>query len=475
MKSFPMFIDVAGKTVAIVGGGEQAAQKTRLILKTEAEIVLIAPRLDDELSALEAKGRVRHVAAVTCAKTLSQARMAFICTGCAGADAAIASQAKALGVLVNVVDRPELCDLITPAIVDRDPLVVAIGSEGAAPVLAQQVKSRLETMLEPRLGELVALAGRLRGAVAAKIAKDKRRAFWRWAFGGAPRRMFASGKEMHASRLLKETIDAGGPAELDKASSGLVSLVGAGPGSADLMTLRGVQRLQEADVIFYDRLVDPGVLELARRDAERVFVGKEHGSALSWPQERINGVVVAAARDGKRVVRLKSGDPLVFGRAAEEAAACDAAGVEWEVVPGVTAALAAAAEAGVFPTDRGATRHLVLTTGHSPNGTAEPDLAQMARPGVTLAIYMGVGSVGDTEKALLARGAPADAPVTIVESAEHPESRHFATTLDNLAEFTAQERIKSPAMLFVSWPDPDRAALGARPMRLRSAAEGSAA
>ena len=459
MKSFPMFIDVADRIVAILGGGEQAAQKARLILKTEARIVLVAPTLDAELSGLVAAGRARHVAAVSDAQTLRAARIVFVCTGCAGADAAIAAQAQALGKLVNVVDRPDLCDLITPAIVDRDPLVVAIGTEGAAPVLARQVKTRLEAMLEPRLGELAALAGRLREAVAAKIPKPKRRAFWRWAFAETPRRMFAAGQEAHAAQLLKKTIEAGGPAESERDRRGLVSLVGAGPGAADLVTLRGVQRLQEADVIFYDRLVDPAVLELARRDAERVFVGKAPGAALEWPQERINGVVTAAARAGKRVVRLKSGDPLVFGRAAEEAAACEAAGVAWEVVPGVTAALAAAAEARIFPTDRAATRHLVLTTGHSPADAAAPDLAQMARPGATLAIYMGVGSAARTQAGLLAQGAPEDAPVTIVEGSQTPQARRLRATLCDLADLTAREGVKSPAMLFVSWPDPERAAL----------------
>ncbi|MEM9726879.1 MAG: siroheme synthase CysG [Pseudomonadota bacterium] len=461
MKTFPMFIDLADRTVAIVGGGEQAAQKARLLLKTEADLALIAPELDDELSGLVRKGRARHVSAVSDRETLSEARIVFVCTGCAGADAAIAAEAKSLGKLVNVVDRPDLCDLITPAIVDRDPLVVAIGTEGAAPVLARQVKTRLEEMLEPRLGDLVSLAGRLRDAVARRISKDKRRVFWRWVFNEAPRRMFASGREQEAARLLKAAIEAGGPEAPEVEQKGLVSLVGSGPGSADLMTLRGVQRLQEADIIFYDRLVDPGVLELARRDAERVFVGKRHGSALEWPQSRINGVIVAAAREGKRVVRLKSGDPLVFGRAAEEAAACEAAEVDWEVVPGVTAALAAAAEARLFPTDRGATRHLVLTTGASPEGAAEPDLAGMARPGVTLAVYMGVRSSAETQANLLRQGAPEDAPVTIVEGAESRGGRRLHGALGELSDLVKREGVKSPAMVFIQWPDPQRAAFAA--------------
>ena len=293
---------------------------------------------------------------------------------------------RAAGIVTNVVDAPDLCDAFTPSIVDRDPLVVAIGTEGAAPVLARQVKTAVETMLEPRLGDLVALAGRLRDEVARRIAPERRRAFWAWAFSGAPRAAHARGAEREAARLLKAAVaegDVGAPA-------GLVSLVGAGPGARDLITLRGVQRLQEADVIFYDRLVDPDLLELARRDAERVYVGKAPG-ATAWPQDRINGLIVAAARAGKRVVRLKCGDPGIFARGAEEAAACDAAGVAWEIVPGVTAASAAAAEIGGFLTERGSYDSLVLTTGATRPGDPAPDWASLVRPGTTIAALHGRG------------------------------------------------------------------------------------
>lgn len=234
---------------------------------------------------------------------------------------------------------------------------MAIGTEGAAPVLARQVKTGIETMLEPRLGDFVALAGRLGDEVARRIAPEPRHAFWAWAFSGAPRAAHARGAESGAARLLKAAVtegDFGAPA-------GLVSLVGPGPGARDLITLRGVQRLQEADVIFYDRLVDPDLLELARRDAERVYVGKAPG-ATAWPQDRINGLVVVTARRQTRR-RLKCGDPGIFARGAEEAAACGAAGVAWEIVPGVTAASAVAAEIGGFLTERGSYDSLVLTTG----------------------------------------------------------------------------------------------------------------
>ena len=451
MKTFPMFLKMAGRRVVILGGGEQAAQKARLMLKTEAEIVLCAPALEPELAALVARGRAIHAPEMT-KDIFANAALAFVATGDPARDAHLAEVARAAGVLTNVVDAPDLCDAFTPSIVDRDPLVVAIGTEGAAPVLARQVKTAVETMLEPRLGDLVALAGRLRDEAAARIAPAKRRAFWAWAFSGGPRRAHARGDEDGAARLLKAAIAEGGAGE----TGGFVSLVGAGPGARDLITLRGVQRLQEADVIFYDRLVDPELLELARRDAERVYVGKAPG-ATSWPQDRINGVITAAARAGKRVVRLKCGDPGIFARGAEEAEACDAAGVPWEIVPGVTAAAAAAAELGGFLTERGRYDSLVLTTGVSRPGDPAPDWASLVRPGTTIALYMGVGAAAKIRDSLLAAGAPAGSRVEIVAHAGTARSRIWRSTLSGLVETVTTEQVENPAIMLVRLPKENRA------------------
>ncbi len=443
MKTFPMFLKLSGRRVVILGGGEQAAQKTRLMLKTEAEIVIVARGLDPELAALAARGRVRHVPEAT-PGLLTGAALAFVATGDPAEDARLAAMAQGAGVLTNVVDAPDLCDAFTPSIVDRDPLVVAIGTEGAAPVLARQVKTAVETMLEPRVGELAALAGRLRDEVAARVAPARRRAFWSWVFSAAPRRAHARGAEHEAARLLKDAIAQGGAG----AEGGSVALVGAGPGARDLITLRGVQRLQEADVIFYDRLVDPDLLELARRDAERVYVGKAPGLA-SWPQDRINGLIVAAARAGKRVVRLKCGDPGIFARGAEEATACEAAGVPWEIVPGVTAASAAAAAIGGFLTERGRYDSLVLTTGATRPGDPAPDWATLVRPGTTIALYMGVAAAPEIRAALLAAGAPPSSRVDIVAEAGTPRVRSWSTTLADLADTVATEAVANPAVILV--------------------------
>ncbi len=446
MKTFPMFLKMAGRRVVIFGGGEQAAQKTRLMLKTEAEIVLVSETVEAELGELARRGLIRHQTEVT-PDLFQGAVLTFVATGDPVADDGLRALSQAAGVLTNVVDAPDLCDAFTPSIVDRDPLVVAIGTEGAAPVLARQIKTALEGMLEPRLGDLVSLAGRLRADVTARVAPAKRRAFWAWVFTGVPRQAHARGAEREAARVFKQAIAQGEAGD----SGGFVSLVGAGPGARDLITLRGVQRLQEADVIYYDRLIDPDLLELARRDAERIYVGKAPG-AHSWPQDRINGVILAAARAGKRVVRLKCGDPGIFARGAEEGAACEAAGIPWEIVPGVTAASAAAAEIGGFLTERGLYDSLVLTTGAARPGDPAPDWASLARPGTTLALYMAVAAAPDIRASLLAAGAPAGSLVEIISASGTPGMRHWRTTLGELDRTVSDETISNPAIMLVRLP-----------------------
>ena len=457
MRAFPMFIRTSGRRVVVAGGGEQAAQKARLVLKTDADIVLAAPTLDDELRGLVAQGRARHAAGPVTPETFAGTALTFVATGCAGADAALHALAKAGGALVNVVDRPELCDATTPAIVDRDPVVVAIGTEGTAPVLSRAVKTRIETMLPPRLGGLAALAGRLRGAVAERLPQETRRAFWGWVFQGAPARLHREGAEAEAAALVKGAIAAGTVPE--GAGRGQIALVGAGPGARDLLTLRAVERLQEADVVFYDRLVDPDVLELARRDAERVYVGKAVG-AHAWPQSRISALIVAEARKGRRVVRLKSGDPSVFGRAPEELDAARDAGVPVEIVPGVTAACAAAAAMGRSLTERGRTDRVVLATGTCRPGDPSPDWAAHVAPGSTLVVYMGVRAVAEIAAGLRAGGAPAATPVEVAVDVSTPAERLISTDLTDLSGALARHDVTGVALIVVRFPKAGAAAAG---------------
>lgn len=449
MKSFPMFIKTTGRRVVILGGGEQAAQKSRLILKTDANIVLAADQLDDELEALVSEGRAtRHYGPVT-PETFDEAAMAFVATGCPGADASLHMLARAARCPVNVVDQPQLCDITTPSIVDRDPVVVAIGTEGTAPVLARQIKTQVETLLPPGLGGLAALAGRLRASVAASVPRAKRRAFWAWVFSGAPRHIWVRGAERDAARQIKDAIS-NRKAPVGEAG-GSISLVGAGPGARDLLTLRAVERLQEADVIYYDRLVDVEVLELARRDAERVFVGK-HVGAHAWPQDSINAVIVAEALKGRRVVRLKSGDPGVFGRAGEELDAARANGIPVEIVPGITAASAAGAAMGESLTQRGVTDTLVLTTGTAQPGAPLPDCTRHSGPGTTTAFYMSVRQSRRIQSALLSQGLPAASPVTIAVQVSKPGERILTTKLGELDADLDESGVTDCAVILVTWP-----------------------
>ena len=449
MKAFPMFIKTTGRRVVIVGGGEQAAQKARLILKTDARIVLINAELDDELQALVVAGRA-EVTATLRVDSFDDAAMAFVATGCPAFDASAHALAKAARCPVNVVDRPELCDLTTPALVDRDPIVVAIGSEGTAPVLTREIKTRLEQMLPQNIGGLAALAGRLRPSVARRVPRSERRAFWGWVFKGAPRAAWTRGEERDTTRRIKDAIAGGGVPQ--SRGGGMVSLVGAGPGARDLLTLRAVERLQEADVIFYDRLVDEDLLELARRDAERVFVGK-HVGAHSWPQERINKVIVAEALKGKRVVRLKSGDPGIFGRATEEIEAAKGAGLPVELVPGVTAAAAAGAALGHSLTERGVSNTLVLATGTGRADDPEPDCLRHCGPGTTTAFYMSVRQARRISEGLIARGLSQDARVEIAVDVAKRSERLLSCTVADLPSFLEREGVTGCALLLLTWPE----------------------
>lgn len=451
MKTFPMFLQMKGRRVVIAGGGEQAAQKCRLILKTEAAITVLADALEPELADLHAAGRITWTHGAICPDSFAETALVFIATGCPGMDASLHALAKQVGATVNVVDQPALCDAITPSIVDRSPVVVAIGTEGTAPLLARQIKTRLEEMLEPRLGDLAALAGRLRDQAAMRLGPRERRDLWRWVFGGPVRRTHASGAERVAAQMIKKAIESG---DIGEADVGSVALVGAGPGAKDLITLRGVQRLQEADVIYYDRLIDPEILDLARRDAERVYVGKAPG-CHHWPQDKISNVIVSAARQGKRVVRLKCGDPGVFARGQEEAEALDSAGIPYEVVPGVTAASGASAALGGFLTQRGMCDTLVLTTGQTAVQNETPNWLETLRPGTRIAIYMGVGAAGDIAQAIIASGKSDHVQIDIVANAQARDQVSTSCRADTLVSSLKTNGITNPAILFLTWPVTD--------------------
>ncbi len=455
MRYFPIFVDLDRKPVLVVGGGEAAAQKVRLLQKTSASIRVVAEDLCPELERLAARGAVRHVGSTPVGHHLDSCALAYACTGNLAKDAKLSFMARARGVPVNVVDTPQLCSFITPAIVDRDPIVVAVGSEGAAPVLVRRIRTAIEADLPARLGRLARLAQGLRGAVAERLKPAARRWFWENFFDGPSAAAALDGDEAEAERLALDMLEAD-----DTSLHGRVSLVGAGPGDPDLLTLKAVQALQAADVLVVDRLVPKAIVEKARRDARRVYVGKQPRGP-STPQSEINCILVREARTGHRVVRLKGGDPFVFGRATEEIEALAQAGVPVDVVPGVTAALGAAAAARLPLTARGERRSLTLLAGHGAEGPIEHDWQALAKPGQALAVYMGVGTAALLERRLLKAGIAPKTPVTVVENATLPAQKVAAGTIDGLTALVIDQTITGPAVIFV----------GAAPLELEGTAE----
>ncbi len=449
MRSFPVFLNFDRKPPLVVGGGELAAVKARLLLKRAPGIDLAAgTELAPELAALVAAGVVTVLAPRPGVTELRGRPLVISATEDDAEDARVAAIARALGVPVNVPDRPELCSFALPAIVDRGEVTIAIGTSGAAPVLAQRLRAWLERELHPRLDALARLAAEFRGRVADRLpAGPSRRQFWEGVFDGPAARAALDGDASLARRLLSEAIDrasAAGPAK------GRVLLVGAGPGDPDLLTLKAVRALKAADVILYDRLVGEGVLEHARREAELIPVGKTKGNH-SMPQERINALMVERAAAGQTVVRLKGGDPFIFGRGGEELVALRAAGIDVEIIPGITAGLAAAASLQIPLTHRDISHTVTFVSGHEAGGE-EPsfehlDLGALAGGTNTLVVYMGVSTASAVAAKLIAAGWRAQCPVMAVENVSLPDERRVATSLAELAADPARLGLKSPAVL----------------------------
>jgi uroporphyrin-III C-methyltransferase/precorrin-2 dehydrogenase/sirohydrochlorin ferrochelatase len=444
MRYFPLFADLDNADVLVVGGGEQAAQKVRLLRKTKARVTVVAETATDELTQLGQRGAILRVPRPFEERDVEGTRLVYAATGDRALDARVAHAATARSIPVNVVDAPELSTFIMPAIVDRAPVTVAIGTEGAAPVLAREIKSRLEALLPANLGTLASRAQSLRKLVATAVPDARaRRRLWERLLQGPFRRAVLSGAEAEADRILQ--------AELQGAAvpaGGRVALIGCGPGDPDLLTLKALQRLQEADVLVVDRLVNPQVLDYARRDAERIFVGKTPGGP-STSQAEINRILVREASAGKVVARLKGGDPLIFGRAAEEMAALQAAGIPVEVVPGVTAAHACAARVGLPLTLRERVRQFSVVTGATADADLGLDWRALVAKGSAFAIYMGVGNAPLVRRNLLAAGAQPETPVVVVENGTRDSERAVATTLQDLTDCVAHLALTHPAVIFV--------------------------
>ena len=447
MGALPIWLTVEDRDVLIVGGGAVAAAKIRLAVKAGAVVTVVAPTLGSEARDPSMSGGFRHLARKFSGGDVQSKVLVFSATGIGSVDAEVAEAAKAAGVPVNVPDSAGLSNFIMPAIVDRGPVVVGISTGGAAPALARQIRGRIESLLPPRLGDLARLAGGFRQAVKAKIPRGLARLrFWDGLFTGPVAQAALAGDDQAAHHLFLRSLNAAGS---QAAPTGIVHLVGAGPGDPELLTLKAVRLIQTADVVVHDRLVSPEILDYARRDAERIDVGKAPGQH-PVSQHQINQILMAQAKSCKRVVRLKGGDPFVFGRGGEEIAFLDEHGVESQVVPGVTAALACAAAAGIPLTYRESAQAVTFVTGHGASGAAaDHDWAALARSGHTVAVYMGVASGGKIAAKLIDHGMRPEMPVAIIENGSRDGQRVFAGRLDALADLILAHQIESPALIII--------------------------
>ena len=415
MKHLPLFFDLAGRKVVVIGEGPKADLRVKLARSAGADV----RRLDaGSIASSDFQGAVA----------------AFVATADEATDIMVQGLAKAAGVPVNVADRPALCDFIMPAIVDRDGVVVAISTGGASPTLASVLRGRIEAALPERIGTLLRLATTFRAQVNALIADPaRRRAFFRRLVEGPASRLALAGDEAGARRVVLGELDA---ARRQTVSAGIAHIVGAGPGDPDLLTLKAAQLLQEADVILHDDLVTPAVLGRARRDAEIVSVGKRKGRP-SWAQAEIDAELVRRVRAGQTVVRLKAGDPFVFGRGGEEVDALRAAGLAYTIVPGITAALGCAAAAGIPLTHRHHASALTFVSGHSAVGSKPVAWPALAAQGHTLAIYMGATEAPAVRDRLLEAGTDPATPVAVIENGTRADQFVSTGRLADLARLAA--------------------------------------
>ena len=462
MNYFPAFLDLNEVPCLVVGGGDRAAKKARLLLKAGAKVTVVAPRAGAEVVGLSGELRLQLVRRGFVAGDVLGRAAVISATGLSEVDARVAEAARNAGVQINVVDRPDLSSFIVPAIVDREPVVIGISSGGTSPLLARRVRARIEALLPARLGRLARFAESFRTAVKAVIPDaGARRRFWEGLIDGPVAAEVLAGREAAARERMLALVnrpDARRPPE------GMVHIVGAGPGDPDLLTLKALRLLEQADVVVHDRLIGPDILDYARRDAERIYVGKARGSHART-QDQINTLLVGLSRAGKRVLRLKGGDPFVFGRGGEELDHLRRHGIHAEAVPGITAATGCAAAVGIPLTHRDHASAVTLVTGHGQSGEPEVDWAALAVSRHTLVIYMGVSAAGRIAARLIAHGLAPGTPAAVVENGTLDTQKTVTGTLGELAAMIRDNGIEGPAVLVIGdvVAGASRAALAARP------------
>ncbi|AOU97824.1 uroporphyrinogen-III C-methyltransferase [Acidihalobacter yilgarnensis] len=440
MDWYPVFWNLRGSAVLVVGGGKVAARKTKALLRSGAAVSVAAERLGDELRHELEAGRIVHLAGAYTGQVLSAQRLVVAATDDTELNHRVAREAREAGIPVNVVDDPQHCDFILPAIVDRSPLLIAISSGGRAPMLARHVKTWLEARLPHSLAAVAELMGRLRGRVKKRFSTvSARRAFWERMLDGFELTQIDADRVRDAWRSVKQDAGMAMPS---------VALVGAGPGDPSLLTLKALQLIQGCDVVLYDALVSKPILDLVRPEAERVFVGKRAGG-VHTPQAEIERRMIAYARRGLRVVRLKGGDPMIFGRGGEEIQALTQASIPFEVVPGISAANGCAAYAGIPLTHREHAHTLVITSGCAHPDGSEHDWTALAKPQHTLVFYMPLHELRRICAQLAAHGLPTDWPAALVIDGTQPSQRVLRGTLVSLPQLAEEVGVAAPAILMV--------------------------
>lgn len=445
MRYFPAFFDVAKRDVWISGDGPLAARKARLVRKAGARVTFWG--VGPEAAVRAEFGEACDYRDRPLGVFYPRPALVIAASGHEGDDTRVAALARAAGVPVNVVDVPDACDFVVPSLVERGDLTIGISTGGAAPIIGRRLRERIEAMLPTRFGDLVAFAGARRPAVTKAVPPTERRRFWERLLDGPVAEAVLAGDEARAAQGFERALSG-------ERAPGHVFIVGAGPGDPELLTLKALRVLQEADIVLYDNLIGDGVIELIRRDAERVYVGKRKGDH-ALPQEEIGALMIRLARDGQRVVRLKGGDPYIFGRGGEELDALSAAGIPATVVPGVTSALGCAASAGVPLTHRGLSQAVTfVTAAGGPKsgreaGAADIDWAALARLGHTIVVFMGVGRADEVAQRLMAGGLAVSTPVAVVEKGTTPDERIVATQLDRMAKDIEAAPITGPAVLII--------------------------
>ena len=433
----------------MVGGGEVAARKVETLLRAGGRVTVLSPELSEGLAEKVASGQVGHLPKRFEPGDVADFHLVVSATDRREVNEAVAEAAKSRGVPVNVVDCPELCSFIFPAIIDRSPLVIAVSTGGASPVLARLVRARLEGALPVAYGRLAELAEKFRQRVKKAVREPaRRRKFWERTLQGPVADLVFAGREQEAEARL-ETLIRAEAKDRPEGKGGFVSLVGAGPGDPELLTLGAFRAIQEADVVVYDRLVSPEVLRLVRNDAARIYAGKER-SRHTLPQDQINTLLVRLAKEGKRVVRFKGGDPFIFGRGGEEIETLMEEGVPFQVVPGITAASGCAAYAGIPLTHRDHAQSVTFVTGHLKEGEITGlDWDRLARPGQTLVIYMGLQGLPHICEALIAHGCAPETPAALVQQGTTRHQRLIAGTVRSLPGLVAESAVSAPTLVIV--------------------------